>query len=267
MKLGASTKSFGGMALVDTAALFSNSGLCCAELCFCQTELGGWKYNLSGYEPLPKLSDAENAKRIFADFGIVISSVGIYNCLWQGDSEAVADSLKYFCEYCDLACDMGVKLITTHSGTPGFRSDTNKTDRFYGKVFECFVNALVEAEKRGLYVAVECSDNDALSDYGDFLRLKEYTEYILGRSNMLKYIGVPVCDGICADNEDSALFHIKDRKRDGRFFERFGDGDGDFKAFFKSCTPYTDKPVILEYVNSANLLDTVGRVKNAATLI
>ncbi len=258
MLLGACTKSFGGMTVAETAEIFAKAGLSCAELCFCQKELSGWKYNFSGYEPLPDVADVLKASEIFGEFGIKICAVGVYNCLWQGSFQNTEESLKYLREYCDIAASIGVKLITTHTGTMNHLANSAKSSTdFKTRVYESFTQALAEAAKRGLTIAAECAPSDILTGYEDYLRLKNYVCTALGTSDMLKYIGVPALGDTCEDIDEIALFHLKDKKTDGKFYERFGNGDGDFTSFFKKLPQIGETPVILEYVNSGNLAETV----------
>ena len=262
MKLGACTKSFGGKNLLETAKIFSRAGLDCAELCFCQSDLFGWKYNFSGYEPLPELKNVLYAKEVFAEQGIEISSVGIYNCLWQGGGGTMAESLKYFCEYCDLARDAGIKLISTHTGTLNLWSNRGeRTQSFPENVYESITYAVTEAEKRGLTVSFECTPSDAVTDYGDFLRLKKYTEEATGRSNTVKYTAMP---GFCKNTDaynDAAMFHIRDKKRDGKYYESYGKGDMEYGEFFGYISGDDARAVILEYVDERTVGEAAQRIK------
>ncbi len=263
MMLGTCTKSFGGMSVAETAEIFAISGLDCTELCFCQKELAGWKYNLCGYEPIPSVSDVASAMNTFRSYGIGICALGIYNCLWQGSVSDCVDSLRTFREYCDIAAENGISMLTTHTGTVlnTVNARRNAPD-IRKKVFDSFTMALTEAAKRGLTVAVECSPFDILACYSDFCELKEFVHGTLGTSDMLKYIAVPSSNDEDVDVSDIALYHLKDKKRGGMFYERFGDGDSDFSDFFADIHKTPDVPVILEHVNSGNLAETAGRVRD-----
>lgn len=258
--LGSCTKSFGGISIAETAEIFVKSGLDCAELCFCQQELPGWKYNFCGYEQLPKSSEVAAAVEVFRSNGIKVVAIGVYNCLWQGSFKEHTESLRYFREYCDIAAENHIDTITTHTGTVlnTVNSQRNAPD-IKRKASEAFIPALTEAAKRGLTVAVECSPFDAFRNYADFSELKKYINSTLGTNNMLKYIGVPASDDINIDNSDIALYHLKDKKKSGIFYECFGDGDTDFSVFFESVKASPHIPVILEHVNSGNLAETVKR--------
>ncbi len=262
MILGASTKSFGGLTVAETAAIFEKSGLDCAELCFCQTDLGTWKYNLSGMQPLPESLSVKRAINTFSEHGINVCALGLYNCLWMGETEKRIQSLEYFTAYCDLAAECGVGIITTHTGTPGLWLGGTRTPCNLPQIAaECFLHALFEAHKRGITIAVEFGENDALCTYSDFLHLKTQTESAFGTSEMLKYIGVPVCDDPEEDYTETALFHLKDKKHGSKFYECAGLGDGNFTRFFGRAAQFGDRPVVLEYVNSSNLASVADFVR------
>lgn len=249
------------MTVGETAALFAHSGLDCAEICFCQTDLSGWKFNFSGYRSLPDTADIRRAVCEFSDNGVSVVSIGLYNCLWQGGAGGFSESLRYFCEYCDAAKEAGADMICTHSGTTDMWLGGGRIpDNYRESVFECFACALTEAYKRGITVALECGSTDALKDYNDYLLLKEYIRNAVGTDNMLKYIGVP-CNGEKYDKHDTALFHLKDRKNDGRYYECFGKGDADFSEFFGNITDSSDIPIILEYVNGSNIREVAKLVR------
>lgn len=260
VSVGACTKSFGGKTTAETAGLFADAKLDCAELCFCQSDLGGWKYNFSGYEMLPKVFDVRKAIKTFEDHGIKVCAVGIYNCMWFGDAEKRAASVRYFSDYCDIAAECGVKLVTTHTGALTLRGNAfRSTPGFSDMVYEVFTLCAVEAAKRGISIAVECSENDAIADYDGFMKLKGYVAEALGSGDMLKYIGIPPAD-IPAE---AVIMHIRDRKKDERYYRRFGDGDTDFSGFSKNISVYGGVPAILEYVNSENLLQTAERFRSS----
>lgn len=250
------------MTVYDTAALFSRCGLDCAELCFCQTDLSGWKYNFSGYHPFPDPEDIIRAVGTFRSFGISVVSLGIYNCLWQGDAVTVAESLRYFCEYCDAASEAGIGMISTHTGTTDIRISSGRVPANYReKVLECFAYALMETHKRGLTAAIEYGSTDALKDHTEHESLKDFIRNAIGTDSMLKYIGVPCVDKHYHDADDVAMFHLKDKKNNDRFYECFGKGDADFSQFFASPDTFGNIPVILEYVNRSNLYEVSELVK------
>ncbi len=261
MPLGTCTKAFGGMSIAETAEIFARSGLDCVELYFCQKELFGWKYNMCGYEPLPSASSIVSAVGVFRSYGINVCAFGIYNCLWQGSASDCADSLKMFREYCDAAVENGISTVTTHSGTVINTAGSQRGSRDIKKrAFDAFTPALAEAVKRRLTVAVECSPFDVFGGWSDFCELKEYVRSALGTSDMLKYIAVPSSSDSGVNNSDIAMYHLKDKKQGGTFYERFGDGDTDFSDFFRDIKNMPDTPIILEYVNSGNIEDTAKRV-------
>lgn len=259
LKLGASTKSFGGLTVEATADLFAGAGLDCAELCFCQEEIPGWKYNFCGYRPLPSVRELIKAVNIFADRGISICAIGVYNCLWSGSVSDTAESLKYFSEYCDIARELGIKTVATHSGSLLNRGAKELTEDFKDKMFCHFVAALTEAAGRDITVSVECSFNDVLCNRDEFNLFRGNVRHYFGRSDMLGFTCVPACDLADEDSDisDIKLFHIKDKSRDGRFYERFGEGSADYSVFFGKMPLFSEIPVIFEYINSGNIKETV----------
>lgn len=249
------------MTVKETAELFAKSGLNCCELCFCQSDLSGWKYNYSGYGALPSAEDILRAVETFTSYGIKVLSIGVYNCLWQGTAESISASLEYFGEYCDIASDNGIKMLSTHSGTADARLGIGKIPKDNDeRVTECFMYALLEAYKRGLTLALECGEFDVIKSYDEFSVLKREAKKNLGTSEMLKYIGVSCCGNEQIKADELAFFHLKDKSRDGRFYECFGNGNSDCSLFFDSLNSYNNPPLILEYVNSSTLSQVVGKV-------
>ncbi len=262
MLLGATTKCFGGKTTTEVAELFCKSGLHAAELCFCQSDLDGWKYNFCGKIELPKPADVRRAAEIYDSFGIKIVSLGIYASFWEESEATLNETLDVFTEYCDIACECGIKVLAAHGGNV-----INKAvlkfcgDEFVWRMNQAFVYACIEAEKRGLVISVECGEDDALRNYSDFSALKKTVSTEIGRSDMLKFTCVPTSGDFEESRAESALFHIKDRKFGGKFYERFGDGDEDFSAFFEYVRKSkTEIPLILEYVNSENLFQTSQKI-------
>ncbi len=257
MKLGASTKSFGGKTVRETAELFAACGLSCAELCFYQSDLSGWKYNLCGYSELACEQEVISAVKTFGEYGIEVSAIGIYNCMWGGTSSEIFDSYRLFTEYCRLASAAEVKILATHGGTASRLPRSRSFDaKLQERMNEGFLYALTEAKKRGLTVAVECGDGDALKNYDDYVSLGKYAEKAIGSADMLKYICCPASENAGLPTSEIALCHIKDRKRGGLYFERFGSGDTDFAPLLEKVGKISDMPMILEYVNSENLAET-----------
>lgn len=262
MLLGATTKCFGGRTTQEVAELFCKSGLQVAELCLCQSDLDGWKYNFCGKNELPKPSAVRLAADIYASFGIKIAAIGVYASFWEENEATLNDTLDVFTEYCDIACECGIKVLATHGGKVINKSILKSMGgEFAWRMNQAFVYSCIEAEKRGLVISVECGEDDALRDYSDFTALKKVVSNELGRSDMLKFTCVPASDCFKDCLENSALFHIKDRKFGGKFYERFGNGDEDFSDFFEYIRKsQTEIPLILEYVNSENIFQTSQKV-------
>lgn len=261
MKIGASTKSFGGKTVKEVAEIFAKCGLTAAELCFCQSDLLGFRYNLCGNSDLPSLENVRNATETFRDFGIDVCALGVYLNFWSGTDGEIFDTLRLFTEYCDIAYSLDIRALCTHTGnTSQIPMSKSFGNGLCEKMYEGFTCACIEAKKRGLTVAVECGETDAVQDYKGFTKLCEYVRESIGSSDMLKYIYTPVFSKKVPDSE-IAMIHLRDRKKDGKYFERFGEGDVDFSPFIPELGQMKELPVILEYVNSENLSDTVKKFR------
>ena len=263
MKIGASTKSFGGKTVKEVAEIFARCGLTAAELCFCQSDLPGFRHNLCGSANIADKESARCVAETFKSFGVDICSVGVYCNFWSGTDSEIFDTLKLFTSYCDIAYSLGVRTLSTHTGTANqIALSKSFGNELCEKMYQGFTCACIEAKKRGLTVAVECSELDAVQDYKGFTKLCGYVGKSIGSSDMLKYIYSPAkCENV--SESQIGIFHIKDKSASSKYFERFGDGDVDFSGFFKAFGRNEDIPVILEYVNSENLCDTVKRYKCA----
>ena len=55
LNIGITTRSFNGLSVAETAERMQSLGFKCTELCFVQSDLGGWAYNgigdLTGITP------------------------------------------------------------------------------------------------------------------------------------------------------------------------------------------------------------------------
>lgn len=263
MKIGASTKSFGGKRTREVAELFGENGLSAIELCFCQNDLSGFRYNLCGKADLPCISEAQAAKEIYNGYGIEICSIGVYCNFWCGTYREIFDTFHLFTKYCDIAYALGVKTLATHTGSVfampasrGFSTDLSE------KLYQGFTHAAIEAHKRGLTIAVEVDEKDAIACYGQYLELKKRVFDNIG-VDVLKMIYSPGMENGEISAPEIAVCHIKDKKNGGKFYERYGAGDMDYSGFFKAFGKNEDIPMILEYVNSENLGETVNRFRGA----
>ena len=258
-KLGVSTKAFGGKSVEETAQLFAKANLCCTELCFCLSDLSGWQHNLGIYRELPDAEEVQKAIEIFKSYGVEVCAIGVYSNLWDGDAGRTLDSHKLFCEYCNLAYLNNVKTLTTFGGNTLIRAMRNGLDEiFYRKVYEAFGQALAEAKKRGITIALDISCGDVITDYKAYTVLKNYItdEFAYFDNLRLIYDIESASENVSFD--EIALCHIKDKKKNGVYFERYGTGDGDFSKIYKIAKERPDIPLIFEYVNSENVTVTVA---------
>ncbi len=257
MRLGASTKCFGGMSVRDTAAAFEASGLTVCELCFSMSDLEGWRYNYCGRSTLPTAKEASRAIAVFRERGVETVAIGAYTCFWSEGDRGLFDSISQFCEYLELARECGIGTVATHTGTL-IRSPLPEKSR--DLMLEGFADACIEAAKRGVTISVETTMHDAVNCYSGFLRLREYVKEYIGRSDVLKYTACPSTDEDGVPTADIALCHLKDVKKGGKFYERPGDGDFDFTASLERLDK-GNVPVILECVNVGNVKSTCGAIQ------
>lgn len=261
-RLGASTKGFGGKSVEQTAQLFAKAGLDCTELCFCLSDLSGWHHNLCGYEKLPSAEDAQRAVEIFESYKIDVVAIGVYSNLWDGGSAKVFDAQRLFSEYCNLAYLSGVKTITTFGGITTAKYLRNAfNEGMKLKIYDGFCKALAEAEKRNLTLALEASPGSATASFDDYLVLKNYIAKEFALFDNLKFIYDIESASFNIASDEISLCHIKDKKKNGVYFERFGYGDGDFSGIYRIAREKPDIPLILEYVNSENVGETAENLR------
>ena len=262
IRLGACTKSFGGRSVEHTAEILKRYNLSCVELCFCLSDLDGWHYNLCGYEKLPDAECVQRAVEIFNSYGIDVVAIGIYSNLWDGGAEKTFDAHRLFSEYCNLAYLSGVKRITTFGGIISAKYLRNAIDSDLKlKVYDSFCKALVEAEKRNLTLALEVSPGSVIGNFNNYLALKNYIKNEFASFDNLKFIYDIESVGYNIASDEIALCHIKDKKDNGIYFERFGFGNADFSGIYKIAKENPDIPLILEYVNCENIGDTADKFR------
>ncbi len=263
IKLGASTKAFGGKSVRETAELFAVNNLSCVELCFCLSDLPGWYHNLCGYEQLPTAEDVQRAVELFKSYNIEVCAIGVYSNLCDGNAQKVFDAQRLFSEYCNLAYLCGIKTLATFGGnTPIKYMRSISREAMKLKMYDGFCEALFEAKKRKLTLALDLCGSDTISSYEDYLSVKNYAAGELASFDNLKLIydiESAYCD---VDFDEISLCHIKDKKKNGVYFERYGTGDGDFSKIYKIAKEKPDIPLIFEYVNSENVGDTVANFRN-----
>jgi len=261
--IGASTRSFGGKTVTETARLFRDFGLECAELCFCQTDLSGWRYNFCGRAQMPPMQDIKNAVSTFRAHGISVCSLGFYGCFFTGTDSDLCDTVRSFADYCEAASLCDIKSVSLHTGTFTIQPMVSRgySAEHLKKLHDGLMLSCAHAKRSGVTVALECARDNAVCGYKGFLELRDIVGNALGDADMLKYICNPADDTAFPKLSDTELCHIRDRKRNGRFYEHFGDGDVDFTAFFAEIKEHPDIPLILEYINSGNAARTAAELR------
>lgn len=263
IKLGASTKAFGGKSIREVAELLAENNLSCVELCFCLSDLSGWYHNLCGYEKLPEVEEAERAVEIFKSYNIEVSAIGVYSNFTDGNAEKIFDAQRLFSEYCNLAYLCGIKTLATFGGiTPIKYMRSISREAMKLKTYDSFCEALSEAKKRKLTIALDLCGSDTISGYGDYLSLKHYIASEFASFDNLRLIYDIESASCDVDFNEIIMCHIKDKKRNGLYFERYGTGDGDFTGIYTIANQRPEIPLIFEYVNSENLGATVANFRN-----
>ena len=251
------------MSVEETAVLYEGCGLSVCELCFCQSDLEGWRYNYCGRSALPTSRDVLGAIAAFREQGVEVVAIGAYNCFWSEGNSGLSDSLSQFCEYLELARDCNVPTVATHTGTL-IRSPLSEKSREL--LLEGFTDACIEAAKRNITVSVETTMHDVVTSYSEFLKLCECVKDFVGRSDMLKFTACPSTDEDGVPISDIALCHLKDVKKGGKFYERPGDGDFDFASSLERLDK-GNVPLILECVNVGNVGGTASAMQNTKSKI
>lgn len=262
MKLGATTKCFGGMKVSDTAELFCSCGLSVAELCFCHEELDGWRYNFCGDSKMPSVEDVRRAVGIFCENGVEVSGIGIYSRFFGGGTQGLCGSVSRFCAFLDIVAECGINTVCTHGGiipVTGNRKDT-LIPEYKRLALEGFCDVCVEAKKLGITVAIEMTMHDIFNGYSGFCEISRSVSEYIGDDSMLKFIANSCEDDGGIPKERIAMYRLKDKSADGKYYDRIGSAGCDFKDFLRrheNC----DIPMLLEFVNSTNLRDTCAMVR------
>lgn len=261
MKLGVSTKSFGGMTTDEVANLFEKCGIDCAELIFCQTDLSGWRYDAVGGMTLPDAEKLLKAVECYRKHGVEILSLGLYSNLWSGNDDEQYACMQTISEYCELCAGTGIGMISTHGGSTGTVPVRQSFDGpLYGKLLTGLSHLCTEAAKYGVRAALEPSPRDALPDLAAVKCAVQRVTERIGAAGTFRTVYTFADGEKMPPKEELAFFRIKDKSPDGRFYERFGTGCTDWQSFFASSSSF-GLPYVMEYVNSGNLYETAEALR------
>ncbi len=261
MKIGVSTKSFGGMTTEEAANLFEKSGIDCAELIFCQTDLSGWRYDAAGGMTLPDAETLRKAVGCYRKHGVEILSLGLYSNLWSGGDDEQYASMRTASEYCNLCAEAGIGMISTHGGLIGTLPVRQSFDgALCTKLLTGLSHLCMEAAKYGIRVALEPSPKDALPNLSAVENAVRQVTGRIGAAGTFRTVYTLADGEQMPPKEELAFFRIKDKDADGRFYERFGAGCTDWQSFFEASSSF-GLPYVMEYVNSGNLAETAEALR------
>lgn len=271
LKFGITTRSFGGLSTEETAVRMYDAGFECCELCFVQSDLGGWAYNGIGdlSDITPKA--VRQAADVYRNHGIDVVSLGVFSNLLERDDEKRQAVLDYFFRYMDYAEEAGIAVLATECGfTPGARGiDTDTYESDFARIKDSLAILGEEAAKRNLKIALEGCVLDVVPNPK---RLRDLTIQLKNEKG-LSNIGALLdpANYIAAADEDDMFkylsdktyyFHGKDRFVNDTYGRNVGEGEINWVKFFinhKTLTP--DIPIVLEYSNADNCKEIVDRAK------
>lgn len=245
MKLGISTKCFGGKSVAECAKTVRGFGYGAVELCLCQNDAEYRQYNTVGGAKCPTEAEFLGICRVYRDEGLDISALGLYPNLWCGSSYAKRMARIDFCRFLDLADMADIRTVSTEIGFSVAARPIRGAaiiGRTYShedelRVREAFAFAALEAMKRGITLSIEPSEFDPVFRNGaeGYLEFIDEIEDVSGAEGVLGLTVSPFrfCFGkIGSDagekNYDpelvgklkkrARLIHLKEREDGERYF-------------------------------------------------
>lgn len=257
MKLGITTRSYGGISTAEASGEMARLGYTATELCFTQSDLSGWVYNgitdLSGIDGALVREKAD----IYRNNGIQVTALGLFTKLICDGDERDA-IIQYSKKMIDIAYEAGIDTVTSECG---FHPDRALFARLYEADFAAIKKNVAElalyAADKGIRIAIEPCVLDIIPSakrMADFITQLE-AEYgvtnvgvMLDMANLLANSSIK--DVFEYLKSHIYYFHGKDRKINDAYGRLIGDGDIDWVEFFRYYEKYTpDIPFILEYAN------------------
>lgn len=271
LKFGITTRSFGGLSTEETAQRMRDAGFSCCELCFVQSDLGGWTYNGIGDLSSITPADVKKAADIYRSYGIEVVSLGVFSNILERDDEKRQAVLDYFFRYMDYAEEAGIDVLATECGfVPGARGiNTDSYMPDFDRIKDSLAILGAEAAKRNLKIALEGCVLDVVPNPKRLRDLTIQLEQEKGLTNIGALLDP--ANYIAAADEDDMFkylsdkvwyFHGKDRFVNDTYGRNLGEGEINWVKFFinhKTMTP--DIPVVLEYSNPDNCKEVVDRAK------
>jgi len=268
---GITTRCYGGKSTEETARLMAEAGFKCCEICFVQSDLGGWTYNgrgdLSGITP----EDVKKAADVYRAYGVEPVALGVFTNISSPDEAELAANIDYFIRHMDYAEAAGTPVLSTECGfTPGRRginADTYEAD--FARIKGALAKICSEAERRNLKIALEGCVLDIVPSPKRMRDLAAQLKAEYGITNFTALL-----DGAnfiaAADEEDmfkylsgmTAYIHGKDRHVNDTYGCNLGDGEIDWVRFFALYKKYTPGvPFVLEYPNAETASEILRRAK------
>lgn len=262
MKIGISTKCFGGISTIDATTKIKNAGFDTVELCLCQQDIPFWQYNCVGRAGLPDRQSFLNVCKQYRDNDIEIASLGTYHNLWFGSDEERYLAVIGFVKYLELAYCAGIDMVSLEFGfAPGTRPIRgatifryNYSDAEYMKMLDVFGIAVCEAKKRGIKMSLEPNRLDPLQTSDAYLRFIDDIENATGINDIIRFTLSPFSfsdtynEGefdAFADSVD--MLHLKEREPGNAFFCPVGRGFDSWKSFLEKMK--ASKYAIVEYTD------------------
>lgn len=271
LNIGCTTRAFQGMRLAETARKMQEIGFTCTELCFVQSDLGGWAYN--GIGDLSGITEERvcEAVQIFQSHGIDVVALGLFTDLRHPDPEKREQTLEYIRRYISFAAAAGIPYLSSECGfTPGergLRADSYEED--YSRLKDMLRLVCRESEAAGVQMALEACVLDIIPSPR---RLKTLIDELAVESDIHLTAMLDPANFIAAEDEegmfrhlgnDIAYLHGKDRKINATYGVNLGDGDIDWHKFMALYRQHADgKPFILEYCRA----DNCAEIKNRAEI-
>lgn len=182
MKIGISTKCFGGKSVAECARIVRSFGYGAVELCLCQNDASYRQYNTVGGAECPDEEEFHGICEAYRREGLEIAALALYPNLWCGSAYAKRRARADFARFLDLADAADISTVSTELGFSAAARPIRGaavTGRSYTKddllrVREAFAFVALEAMKRDITISIEPSELDPIfpsgaDGYLDFL--------------------------------------------------------------------------------------------------
>lgn len=275
MKIGISTKCFGGISVAECARTVRSFGYGAVELCLCQNDASYRQYNTVGGAKCPGEEEFIGICDTYRREGLEISALALFPNLWCGSAYAKRKARADFARFLDLADAADISTVSTELGFSAAArpirgaavSGRTYTRDDFLRVREAFAFVALEAMKRDITVSIEPSELDPVFQSGaeGYLEFLDGVEDLAGVSGVLgltlspyRYCftlsgGEPdgsdnVPEELCVKLHARArLLHLKEREEGSRYFCC---PKGIYKAWDDFLGRYPDIPfAVVEYAD------------------